>query len=146
MATFLYDKGRKHFCFGDIVWKNAGGSTIKLTLLDNGYTPAQATHEYMNLDTILAAAKVGSPATLVLVDAADGGVIDATDPVFSGLSGDQVVGVAIWKDGGGGGTTQSGTTDLLIAYIDNFTGFPFTPSGADYTLQFDNGANKIAKI
>ena len=145
MATALYDKGRNHFAFGDIVWKAAGGSTIKVTLVDAAdYTVNLATQEFMNTDTVPAAAKVAT-ATLTLIDAA-AGVCDAADPTFTAVSGDQSEALIIWKDGGGGGTTASGTADLLIAYIDNATGLPITPNGADINLAWDNGANKIFKL
>jgi len=147
MATALYGKGRNHFALGDIVWKAAGGSTIKMTLIDAADYAIGANidvHEFMNLDTVLAAAKVAT-ATLTLIDAALG-VCDAVDALFSAVSGDQCEALIIWKDGGGGGTSQSGTTDLLIAYIDNSTGLPITPNGADINFVFDNGANKIFKL
>ena len=82
---------------------------------------------------------------MVLIDAA-AGVCDAQDATFTAVSGDQSEALIIWKDGGGGGTSQSGTTDLLIAYIDNATGLPITPNGADINLVWDNGANKIFKL
>jgi len=147
MATALYGKGRNHFAFGDIVWKAAGGSTIKVTLIDAADYVIGANidvHEFMNLDTVPAAAKVAT-ATLTLIDAALG-VCDAADAVFTAVTGDQCEALIIWKDGGGGGTSQSGTTDLLIAYIDNATGLPITPNGADINLAWDNGANKIFKL
>lgn len=147
MANALYGKGRNAFAFGDIVWKLAGGSTIKATIIDAADYVLGANidvHQYMNLDTVVAAAKVAT-ATMTLVDAALG-VCDASDTVFSAVSGDQAEVIIIWKDGGGGGVTQSGTTDLLIAYIDTATGLPVTPNGADITVVWDNGANKIFKL
>ncbi len=145
MATALYGKGRNHFAFGDIIWKLSGGSTIKATLIDAAdYSVAIDTDEFMNLDTVPAAAKVAT-VTLTLIDAALG-VCDAQDAVFSAVPGDQCEAIMLWKDGGGGGTSQSGTTDLLIAYIDNAVGLPVTPNGADINVAWDNGANKIFKL
>lgn len=147
MATSLYGKGRNHFAFGDVIWKAAGGSTIKATLIDAADYAIGANidvHQYMNLDTVPAAAKVAI-VTLTLIDAALG-VCDADDAVFSSVTGDQSEAIILWKDGGGGGTTQSGTTDLLLAYIDNATGLPVTPNGADINVAWDNGANKIFKL
>lgn len=145
MATAFYGKGRNHFAFGDVIWKLGGGSTIKMTLIDTGnYTVVIDTHEFMNLDTVLAAAKI-STVTLTLIDAALG-VLDAQDGVFSLVSGVNCEAIIIWKDGGGGGTSQSGTTDLLLMYIDNSSGLPITPNGLDINFAFDNGASKIAKL
>lgn len=147
MANALYGKGRNHFAFGDIVWKATGGSTVKVTLVDAADYVLGANidvHEYMNLDTVPAAAKVAT-ATLTLIDAALG-VCDASDATFTTVTGDQCEALIIWKDGGGGGTTQSGTTDLLIAYIDSATGLPVTPNGGNITVTWDDGANKIFKL
>ena len=147
MATALYGKGRNAFSFGDIVWKAAGGSTIKVTLIDAADYVIGANidvHQYMNLDTVPAAARVAT-GTLTLIDAALG-VQDAADLEFLTVTGDQSEAIIIWKDGGGGGTTQSGTTDLLIAYIDNFTGLPVTPGGGNIELRWSDGADKIFKL
>ena len=38
------------------------------------------------------------------------------------------------------------STSRLIAYIDTGVGMPFTPSGADYLVVWDDGANKIFKL
>jgi hypothetical protein len=145
MANALYGKGRNHFAFGDIVWKASGGSTIKVTLVDAAdYTVAIDTHEFMNTDTVPAAAKVAT-ATMTLIDAALG-VCDASNVTFTSVTGDPCEALIIWKDGGGGGTTASGTTDLLIAYIDSATGLPVTPNGGDITVSWDDGANRIFKL
>jgi hypothetical protein len=145
MANQLYGKGRNHFALGDIVWKASGGSTIKATLIDaDDYSVQIDTHEFMNLDTVPAAAKL-STVTMTLYDPVLG-VLDAEDLVFPSVSGDESEALIIWKDGGGGGTTQSGTTDLLIAYIDSATGLPVTPSGANINVTWDSGGNKICKL
>jgi len=147
MATSFYGKGRNAFAFGDIVWKASGGSTIKMTLIDTADYVIGANidvHQYMNLDTVVAAAKIAT-ATLTLIDGALG-VLDAADGAFASVSGDSVEAIIIWKDGGGGGTSQSGTTDLLLMYIDNSNGLPITPNGLDINYAFDNGANKLAKL
>ena len=147
MATALYGKGREHFGKGDIVWKNSGGSTIKATLIDAAdYAIGENidVHEYMNTNTVPAAAKVAT-VTLTLVDCALG-VCDAADAVFEDVTGDPCEAIIIWKDGGDGGTSESGTNDLLIAYLDNVSGLPITPNGQDINIAWDSGANKIFKL
>lgn len=147
MANALYGKGRNAFAFGDVVWKASGGSTIKATLIDTAEYVLGANidvHQYMNLDTVPAAAKIAT-ATMALIDAALG-VCDAANTVLSSVSGATGEALIIWKDGGGGGTTQSGTTDLLLAYIDTATGLPVTPNGGDITIQWSDGANKVFKL
>lgn len=147
MANALYGKGRNHFAFGDIIWKAVAGSTIKATIIDAADYVLGANidvHEFMNLDTVPAAAKVAT-ATMTLIDAALG-VCDAADTLFGSVTGDVSEAIIIWKDGGGGGVTQSGTADLLIAYIDTATGLPVTPGGGDILVKWDDGANKIFRL
>ena len=144
MASGLYAYGRRQFAEGAIHWKSSGGDTIKATLIDAAdYTVNLATHQYMNTDTVPAASKVGNPVALTLLDPVDG-VCDANNAVFSAVTGDQFEAIIIWKDGGGGGTTASGTTDILLAYIDGFTAT--TPNGGDINVNWDDGANKIFKL
>jgi len=143
MANALYGYGRQAFGDGDIDWVN---DTIKATLIDtNDYSVQIDTHRYMNTDTVPAAAKV---ATVTLANKSNVlGVCDAADAVFPAVTGDESEALIIWKDGGGGGETADGTTDLLIVYIDTAAyGLPVTPNGGDINVNFDNGANKIFKL
>lgn len=145
MSNALYDTGRNHFLKGDISWKSSGGSTLKVTLIDAAdYTVNLTTHEYMNTDTVAAAAKVAT-ATMTLSDPT-ACIADASDVTFGTVTGDVSEALIIWKDGGGGGTTASGTTDYLIAYIDTATGLPGTPVGGDIVVAWDNTTNKIFKL
>ena len=145
MANALYGKARQAFLDGKIDWDT---DNIKCTLIDAADYVLGANidvHQYMNLDTVAAAAKVAvsgnlTGKTITL------GVADAADVTFSTVTGDQSEALIIWKDGGGGGTSQSGTTDLLIAYIDTATGLPVTPSGGDIIIQWAATANKIFKL
>ncbi len=145
MANALYDKARESFLSQNpaLDWDT---DTIKIHLIDTGnYTVNLSTHQYMNTNTVPAAAKVGSAVTLGSKTVANG-VADAADATFTAVSGATVEAIIIWKDGGGGGTSASGTTDPLIAYIDTATGLPVTPNGGDITVQWDNGASKIFKL
>lgn len=140
MANAWYTNGLKHFGLGDIVWKAAGGSNIKATLVDLADYTFVATHEYMNTNTVPAACKTKVSSNMTLVDAATGGVLDANDVTFSAVTGDVSEAIIIWKDGGDGGTTAAGTNDLLICFIDTVTsGLPVTPNGGDITVQWATG-------
>jgi hypothetical protein len=143
MANALYGKGRDGFLNANIDWTV---DTIKVTLIDAADYVLGANidvHQYMNTDTVPAAAKI---ATQTLTCTSSLGVADASDVTFPTVTGDQSEALIIWKDGGGGGTSASGTTDLLIAYIDTATGLPVTPNGGDITVVWDSGANKIFKL
>jgi hypothetical protein len=144
MANGFYVKGLKHLCFGEIVWKAAGGSNIRTALIDAAdYTVNLSTHEFLN-------PAVGNPvssttgfeeesANMTLIDAADDGILDASDVTFTATAGDQCEGILVFQQ------TAADTTDVLLFWWDTASGLPVT-LGGDVTVQWDNGANKIVKI
>ena len=135
MANALYGKGRQSFLEGGIAILT---DDIKLNFLDSAdYTVSIDVDDFLN--DIPGAAIVatsgnfaGKSSTL--------GVFDATDVVVSTVSGDVFEAVGVYKS-----TGVSGTSNLL-AYIDSATGLPFTPTGNNITVSWDNGANKIWKL
>lgn len=140
----LYDHGRNAFARGDLHWK-VGGDTFKCTLIDtNYYDFDQDNDQYMNLDTVDAQART-AVATLTVLNPSEG-ICDAEDLTFPLVSGNVSEGLIIWKDGGGGGVTQSGTTDLLVAWFDVVAGLPVTPNGGNIKVSWDDGASKIFKL
>lgn|SRR5690606_30799158 len=134
MASGLYDKAREKFLTGDIDWLN---DTIMVTLVDgDDYTPDLANHEFFS--SVPSAARL---ATETLVGkTATNGVADADDTTFTSVSGDQFELIIIWKD------TGVESTSPLIAMIDTATGLPFTPTGSDILIAWDNGPDKIFKL
>ena len=140
MANAWYTPGLKHFGRGEVVWKLAAGSTIKATLVDLDDYTFVATHEYMNTNTVPAAAKVATSAAMTLVDAANGGVLDAADVTWSSVTGHESEAIIVWLDGGDGGTTEAGTASYLLMFIDTVSsGLPVTPNGGDITVSWLNG-------
>lgn len=133
MANALYDLGREKFLTGDIAWDT---DDIKVALVDTGtYTVNLATHEFhSDLSGIVATSGNLSSKTTTA------GVADAADVTLSSVSGNQSEALVIFKDTGVSGTSP------LIAYIDTATGLPVTPNGADITITWDSGANKIFKL
>ena len=142
MANAIYGKAREAFLGGDLDWD---ADDIKCLLVDTtDYTVSIDVDQYCNLDTIPTAARVTNGLSGNFANKTKTlGVADADDVTLSSVSGEQCEALVIFKDGGGGGVSQSGTTDRLIAYIDDATGLPVTPNGGDITIQFDNGASKI---
>jgi hypothetical protein len=67
-------------------------------------------------------------------------VFDADDITLTAVTGDQFESIVVYRDTG----TES--TSDLIAFFDTATGLPFTPSGGDITISWDNGANKVFKL
>lgn len=134
MANALYGK-YKQALLGAGLSLSAG--TVKVTLIDAGnYTVSINVDQYMNTNTIPAIAKVGSPQTLgsktVVL-----GVFDAADITFTAVTGASVEALVLWVDGGGGGTSASGTTDILVAYIDTGSNLPVTPNGGDIVVTWN---------
>lgn len=144
MANGFYVKGMKHFAQGNISWLASGGSNIRTALIDTAdYTVNLSTHEFLN-------PSVGNPpaagtgfeeesGNMTLIDAADDGIVDANDVTFTATSGDTCEGILVFEQ------TGADTTDILLFWWDSASGLPVT-LGGDVTVQWDNGANKIAKI
>ena len=138
MANALYDKGRQKFLEGDIAWLT---DDIKCCLLKIGtgageYDVDLANHEFLDdLDGIqeTSANFDGKTSTA--------GVADANNVTFTSATGDECGAVVIYKDTGTTGTSP------LIAYIDDATGLPVTPTGADVTIEWDDTPDvKIFKL
>jgi hypothetical protein len=135
MANALYDKARESFLKGEIA---IATDTIKCVLVDAAlYTPNLATDQF--LSDIAAGARTAISGALGSKTTA-AGVFDAADATFAAVTGSQSEYVVIYQDTGTVGTSR------LIGFIDTATGLPITPNGADETLVFDNGANKIFKL
>jgi phage tail sheath gpL-like len=132
VATKLYPKAKKAFLDGEI---DLLDNTIKAILVDSADYTYSDTHQY--LSSVASGAIVATSGAFSSKTTTDG-VFDAGDVTFSSVTGDQFEAVIIYKD------TGDSATSNLIAYIDNATGLPITPSGGDITLQWD--ANGIFEI
>jgi hypothetical protein len=139
VANGFYQYGMQQWAQGNVAWKAAGGSTIHCYLIDAAdYTVDLATHQF--LASVAAAAREEGPATLTLIDAALDGVVDANDITFVAATGDPCEALILLRN-----VTSAADSPLLL-YIDTATGLPVTPNGGDINVNWDNGANKIAKI
>src|SRR4051812_16389599 len=135
MSNGMYAKGLQKFLEGGIAYLT---DNIKCVLVDAAdYTVNLATHEF--LSDIAVVARVATSGNLIS-KTSTGGVADAADIVFTAVTGDQSEALVIYKD------TGSAATSPLISYIDTATGLPVTPNGADVTVTWDNGSNKIFKL
>jgi hypothetical protein len=139
MANGFYQHGMKHFARGDVLWKAAAGSNIRTGLVDTAdYTVDLAAHEFRNAAGLAAGIEEIS-GNMTLVDAAQDGIVDASDVTFVGTAGDNCEGILVWRE------TGAAATDELLLWWDTASGLPVT-LGGDVTVAWDNGANKIAKI
>lgn len=135
MASALYGFGRQGFLDGSIDWDTDDIRAILIDVAD--YTVAIDTHD--NLDDVAGAARVAVSSSLGSKTVTLG-VADAADTVFTSVTGDPFEAIILYKH------TGVESTSRLIAYIDTATGLPTTPNGADITVQWDNGANRIFKL
>lgn len=146
MANVFYDKGREAFAGALIDFDTDNIKAMLVRTVAGGgaggnsvYTANTATDQFLstipnNAYCRAASVQLASP---TLTD----GVLDAADAVFATVAtGDAIQIIVIYKDTGVEGTSR------LIARIDSGTGLPVTPNGANITAQWDNGANKIAKL
>lgn len=115
--------------------------TVMACLVDTAIYTYDAAHEFLSSISAVGSpavdARVGTDQELTGKSISTAGVFDAGDPTFPSVSGDPVEAVVIYVAVG------SPATYYLAAYIDTATGLPFTPSGGDETINWDNGANKI---
>lgn len=131
----LYDNGRKGFLDGDISWS---GHDIRAILIDTVDYTANLASDIV-LSGVPAAARVSTSSAFTSKTSISG-IADADDLVFSAVTGDSVEALVIYQH------TGVEATSKLIAYIDTGIGLPITPNGADITVQWDNGSNKIFKL
>lgn len=144
MANAWYDDGLKAFAQGSVVWKASGGSTIEAILVDSGYTYSAA---HTSLSDITATARHtndgGSAVALTLSDAASGGILDASDITFSGMtSSPAYTAIVVYKR-----TSTGDANTTLLMYIDTGTsGLPTSSGATTVNVVWSNDTNKIAKL
>lgn len=136
MANALFDAGRQGFLAGEIDWD---ANDIRCALV-RGYT-FSAAHDYVN-DVTGAGGTIVASSTAFSGKSTTGGVADASDVTFTSVAaGAAITSVIVYTEGSGTDATRR-----LIAYIDTGTGLPVTPNGANITIVWDSGANKIFKL
>jgi hypothetical protein len=136
MANSVYDKARDSFLSANI---NMVTDDIRVMLVDSAlYTPNTSTHQ--TLSDVPVGARVASSASGLTGKSVTNGIFDANDHVISSVSGAQFEYLIIYKH------TGVDVTSPLIAIIDTSVGLPYTPTGGNVTIVWDNTANKIFKL
>ena len=103
-------------------------------ILDDGTTAKEFTGSGYSRQTL-------SNVTVTVDDTDDEGVIDADDVVFSGLDGDDIQAVIIYKQVGGDDSTPGDDPVLDVRDNDSagsIADLPQATNGGDITLQFDS--------
>lgn len=132
--SFVYTKGAAKMLAGTIAFD---ADDIKAMLVDDLYGYDQHNDEFV---ADIASHRVGTDVLLSGVDVS-GGFLDANDANWTGLpTGPYVQAVVIYKD------TGNPATSPLLFYIDAITGLPLEMTGADRTVQWDNGGYGIYSL
>jgi len=135
MANSWYTLGKQHILAAEVDLED---DDIRAILIDTAdYTVDLDTDEY--LDDIPGAARVATSGDLAN-KTITGGVFDADNKTISSVSGDSVEAIVLYKHTG----TES--TSILLFYMDEMNGLPFTPDGTDVTVNWPSGAYKIMSI
>lgn len=133
MANNLYDKARER---GQTTGIGLMAGDIKVVLIDTSEYTFSAAHEFLSDIPVGARVAISGNMTNKSVT---GGVFDADDVDFVGLTGPSVEAVALFRDTGVPETSE------LILYVDEGN-FPIVPNGGDQTLRWSGGANKIYRL
>lgn len=135
MANLIYPKAKERALTGGL---GLIAGTVKVYLIDLGAYTYSAAHEF--LSDVPGGARIGTAQTLA-TKSITGGVFDADDVAYSGLSGaPSIEALLIAVD------TGSDATSPLIALIDTATGLPIAAGATSGSVAWDNGANKIFKL
>ncbi len=132
MASLRYAAGLEGI--GDRTVDMLGGD-IRVALVSSAYTPNALTHKFLSDITGIVArtpALTGKTFT--------GGVFDADDATAPTVTGAVIVQLVGFLH------TGSDATARLIWLNDTGTGLPFTPSGSNVPIAWDNASNKIFSL
>ena len=131
MATVLYPLGRQGFLEGSIDYDTG---VIVAYLIDAADYTYSAAHQF--LSSVPAGARVAGPVTLASKTVTNG-TADAADITFPTVTGDQAEAIILVQQSAPtGGAALAESAQRLIAYIDNYTGLPVTPSGGNIVVSF----------
>lgn len=135
MSTGFYVKGKDNLATGDI---NLIADTFVVVLIDTDIYTVDFDNDEFQLD--IPEAAIIAERTLI-ANSLSSNVFDGDDLLFPLFTAVQTVGAfAIIKD------TDATNTSLLLCYIDNAPELPITPDGSDFTIQWNNGPDKIFKL
>lgn len=139
MSNALFNRAREGFLIGEIDWDTA---VIKVSLV-RGYT-FDATHEFVSDVTGAGGTLHATSSALASKTGADG-VADAADVTFPTpvANGNDHSVLVFQSSAVTGGIDVAASAQRLICWIDTATGIPVQPNGANITLTWDSGANRI---
>lgn len=132
MTNAVYPKAKELMLGAGL---NLQSGTVKAQLVDLGSYTYSSAHQY--LSDLPSGARVGAAVTLSSTSIA-GGIFDAADLSFSGLTGaPSIEALVLYVDTGTEGASP------LFLFIDTATGLPISSGATGGTVTWDNGSNKI---
>ncbi len=135
MASGWYKKGLEAILNGDVDFLV---DDIRFVAVDTAaYTVNLSTDDF--LADIAVGARIATSAALA-GKSTTLGVFDATDHTIATVAGASFEAVVFYKH------TGVDATAILLVYVDQGTGLPYTPNNGNIDFVFDNGANKIAAL
>jgi len=132
MANAAYNPFKQQLLSGGI---DLTANTVKALLVTSTYV-FSASHEFVSdLAGILTNGRSPALASKTVTN----GVFDADNTTLPSVnSGQTAAAIVVYVD------TGSDATSRLLAFFDtNVTGLPFSTTGGDITITWDDGANKI---
>lgn len=138
MANAFYNDFMRGIARAQLDWAASGGSNIRAGLVDHADdTPAPTTDIFL-ADIVTGASLEESTGNLTLINAADDGVLDLNDFVFTAATGDPCESLNFWK------FVTNNADSRLFVYIDTATGLPVTLNGGDVNVTIH--ASGLCKI
>lgn len=136
MANFIMDSYRNGVFGAHATYLDYDADTIRAMFVDHADDTPVVTDDF--IDDIASAGRVPAIASCPAlggktIGSLGVGIIDATDTVFSSLSGDQSESLILFKD------TSVEATSNLICRWDTATGLPLTPNGGNVTVVWAGG-------
>ena len=136
MANGWYEAGLRAFANKEVDWDI---DDIRASLVRTAYTVNLATHDFY--DDISADVIQDGGATVANSTVTGAGVLDADNFTFTSVTGTEVSYVVVRL------FNATPSLSALLFYIDTAgANLPFTPNGSDVTIQWSDGASKIAQL
>jgi hypothetical protein len=136
LANRIYIDGcAQHLWSASLNWNS---DNIKMLGATSGYTPNTAVGGDQFLNPAIAGGNIVCTSSNLSGKSSTSGVLKATNPVFSSVSGSTIVQFVIYDD-----TGTSTTSELLIIYDTAAGGLPCVPNGGNIIFQFAGSPNFV---
>jgi hypothetical protein len=150
MASFIYNLALQGFASGsfDLATANIKVALVQISGSGSPYTANQASDQYLSAlpgvtSTTSPSGCIASIAGNLTGVSVTNGIFGAANITFASVTFSQPVGAMVMYI-----DTGTVATSPLIAYMDsaNYSGLPFTPSGASVPVSWPTGTNKIFSL